>query len=112
MTTVLEAAAALVAIAEEGCSLAAQGRLDDLAAQQEAWERTVAALGPLHELGEDAARLVRRAAELQGEQAAILGAAQADVEAELRRLRATRRGAQGYAGATGVRTAPVLNASA
>ena len=43
---------------------------------------------------------MRRAAALQGEQAAILVAAQAEVEARARRrLRTTRRGAQGYANA-------------
>ena len=35
MSTVLQAAAELVAIAEQGCILAAEGRLDDLGAQQE-----------------------------------------------------------------------------
>ena len=112
MSTVLEAAAALVAIAEEGCVLAAQGRLDDLAAQQGAWERTVVALGPLGELSDEAKRLVRRAAELQGEQAAILVAAQAEVEAELGRLRVARRGARGYASAVSAHRAPTLSARA
>jgi len=81
MSTVLHAAAELVAIAEQGCVLAAEGRLDDLGAQQEDWDRAVALLGPLTALPEDARLLVRRAAELQGEQAAILVAAQAEVEA-------------------------------
>jgi len=109
---VLQAAAELVAIAEQGCVLAAEGRLDDLGAQQEAWDRAVALLGPLTALPEDAKPLVRRAAELQGEQAAILVAAQAEVEAELGRLRATRRGAQGYANAVMPARASTLSASA
>ena len=112
MTTVLQAAAELVAIAEQGCALAAQGRLDDLAEQQGPWDSTVSLLGPLHELPADARALVRRAAELQGEQAAILVAAQAQVEAELGRVRATRRGAQGYASAAGPHRAGTLSASA
>jgi hypothetical protein len=92
----------LVAIAEEGCALAAAGRLEDLAGQQEAWDAAVRDLGPLEALPADAAALVRRAAELQGEQAAILAAAQAEVEAELSRLRTTHRGARGYVGAGGL----------
>ncbi len=112
MSTVLQAAAELVAIAEQGCVLAAEGRLDDLAAQQAAWDRTVSALGPLHALPSEATSLVRRAAELQGEQAAILVAAQAEVEAELGRLRTTRRGARGYVSAATAHRGPTLNASA
>jgi hypothetical protein len=112
MTSVLQAAAELVAIAEEGCALAAQGRLDDLAEQQGSWDRTVALLGPLQDLPADARALVRRAAELQGEQAAILVAAQAEVEAELARVRATRRGARGYASAAMPRRGGTLSASA
>jgi hypothetical protein len=94
-----DAARELVALAEEGCALAAAGSLEELAAQQPAWDAAVAALGPLHALAADAAALVARAAQLQGEQAAILAAARAEIGAELGRLRHTRRGAQGYAGA-------------
>jgi hypothetical protein len=112
MSTVLQAAAELVAIAEQGCVLAAQGRLDDLGAQQEPWDRAVALLGPLTALPEDARPLVRRAAELQGEQAAILVAAQAEVGAELGRLRTTRRGAQGYAKAVMPARGSMLSTSA
>jgi hypothetical protein len=97
-----QAAQALVALAEEGCSLAAAGRLDDLTAQQPVWDAAVAALGPVHALAPDAAALVARAAHLQGEQGAILAAARAEIGAELGRLRHTRRGARGYAGATGL----------
>jgi hypothetical protein len=97
-------AARLVALAEEGCALAAAGRLEDLGAQQDAWDAAVRALGPLDALPADVAALVRRAAELQGEQAAILAAAQAEIEAELIRLQATRRGARGYVGAGGLAT--------
>jgi hypothetical protein len=109
---VLRAAAELVAIAEQGCVLAAEGRLDDLEAQQEAWDRAVALLGPLTALPEEAKPLVRRAAELQGEQAAILVAAQAEIGAELGRLRTTRRGAQGYANAGMPARGSTLSASA
>jgi hypothetical protein len=112
MTTVLQAAAELVAIAEQGCALAAQGRLDDLAEQQGSWDGLVGLLGPLQDLPAEAKALVRRAAELQGEQAAILVAAQAAVEAELVRVRATRRGAQGYASAALPHRAGTLSASA
>ena len=112
MSTVLQAAAELVAIAEQGCVLAAEGRLDDLADQQGSWDRAVGLLGPLHALPEAAKPLVRRAAELQGEQAAILVAAQAEIEAELGRLRTTRRGAQGYASAVTPQRGPTLSASA
>jgi hypothetical protein len=94
-----DAACELVALAEEGCSLAAAGRLEDLAAQQPAWDAAVVALGPLQALAPAAAALVARAAQLQGEQAAILAAARAEIGADLGRLRRTRRGAQGYAGA-------------
>ena len=95
----LEAAQTLVALAEEGCALAATGRLDNLGAQQPAWDAAVAALGPLQALEPQAAALIGRAAQLQGELAAILAAARAELGAELGRLRHTRRGAQGYAGA-------------
>lgn len=109
----LRSAGRLVAIAEDGCALAAAGRLDELGAQQDAWDAAVRDLGPLHALPADAAALVRRAAELQGEQAAILAAAQAEVEAELSRLHTTRRGARGYVGAGGVPTVgSTLNATA
>ena len=108
---VLEAAAELVAIAEQGCILAAEGRLDDLGAQQESWDRAVARLGPLTALPDAARPLVHRAAALQGEQAAIV-AAQAEVEAELGRLRTTRRGAQGYANAAMPARGSTLSASA
>jgi hypothetical protein len=96
--TPAQAARALAALAEEGCGLASSGRLDELAAQQPAWDAAVAALGPLHALGPEPAALVARAAQLQGEQAAILAAARAEIGEELGRLRHTRRGAQGYAG--------------
>jgi hypothetical protein len=112
MSTVLQAAAELVAIAEQGCILAAEGRLDDLDAQQESWDRAVALLGPLTALPDAAKPLVRRAAALQGEQAAILVAAQAEVEAEQGRLRTTRRGAQGYANGVMPARGSTLSASA
>jgi hypothetical protein len=112
VTTPVEAAGMLVALAEEGCALAAAGRLDELGAQQDAWDAAVALLGPLSALSADAAVLVRRAAALQGEQAAILVAAQSEVGAELARLRTTRRGAQGYAGAALPGHGPALDASA
>jgi hypothetical protein len=99
VSTPLQAAGTLAALAEEGCALAAAGRLDELGAQQDAWDAAVRALGPLHALEPQAAALAARAARLQGEQAAILAAARAEVGAELARLRQTRRGAQGYAGA-------------
>jgi hypothetical protein len=108
----LDAAGTLVALAEEGCALAAAGRLEELGAQQDAWDAAVRALGPLTALTADVAVLVRRAAALQGEQAAILAAAQAEVGAELARLRTTRRGAQGYAGAVTPGHGPALDASA
>jgi len=109
VTTPLQAAGTLVALAEEGCALAASGRLDDLAAQQPAWDAAVRALGPL---APETAALVARAAQLQGEQAAILAAAQAEVGSELARLRATRRGARGYAGAGLPAQASSLSATA
>ena len=94
------AAEALVALAEQGCALAAAGRLEDLAGQQDAWDANVASLrghGP--NLSPDVLVLVDRARELQGEQAAILTAARSEVAAELGRLRRTREGARGYADA-------------
>jgi hypothetical protein len=111
--TPLQSAGRLVAIAEEGCALASAGRLEELAAQQAAWDAAVAQLGPLHALPADATALVRRAAELQGEQTAILAAAQAEVEAELSRLHTTRHGARGYVGAGGLPAhGSTLNATA
>jgi hypothetical protein len=112
VTTPLQAAGTLVALAEEGSALAASGRLDDLAAQQPAWDAAVRALGPLGALAPETAALVARAAQLQGEQAAILAAAQAEVGSELARLRATRRGARGYAGAGLPAQASSLSATA
>jgi hypothetical protein len=95
-----QAAEELVALAEEGCALAAAGRLDELDERQDRW---VAAVGALRAHGgrltPDVAALVDRAAGLQGEQTAILLAARAEVAAELARLRQTRTGAQGYAAA-------------
>ena len=88
----------LVALAEQGCALAAAGRLEELACQQEPWEAAVALLRRhREELGDDVIALLDRALELQGEQAAILAAARAEVAAELGRLRRTRAGAKGYA---------------
>jgi hypothetical protein len=110
--TQLSSASELVALAEEGCSLAAAGRLDDLAAQQPAWDAAVAALGPLQALAPAATELVARAAHLQGEQAAILAAARAETGAELGRVRSTRRGARGYAGAGLPARTGSLNATA
>jgi hypothetical protein len=112
MTPQLAAASTLAALAEEGCALAAAGRLEDLEAQGDAWDQAVRALGPRHALAPDAAALVARAATLQGEQAAILAAARAEVGAELERLRATRRGARGYAGAVAPGPVSSLDASA
>jgi hypothetical protein len=98
--TARQSAEALVALAEEGCALAAAGRLDDLEAQQETWDATVASLRQHPgRLAEDVVALVDRARELQGEQAAILAAARSEVAAELGRLRRTRDGARGYADA-------------
>jgi hypothetical protein len=111
--TPLQSAARLVAIAEDGCALAAAGGLEELAGQQAAWDAAVAELGPLHALSADAVALVRRAAELQGEQTAILAAAQSEVEAELSRLRTARQGARGYVGAGGLPAhGSALNATA
>jgi hypothetical protein len=115
MTAQLAAASTLVALAEEGCALAAAGRLEELEAQGDAWDQAVLDLGPLHALragGDQVTALVARAAALQGEQAAILAAARAEVGAELERLRATRRGAQGYAGAVAPRPVASLDTSA
>jgi hypothetical protein len=98
--TARRSAEALVALAEQGCALAAAGRLDDLAEQQEAWDATVACLRQdPGRRADDVVALVARARELQGEQAAILAAARAEVAAELGRLRRTREGARGYADA-------------
>jgi hypothetical protein len=112
VTAPAHAAEALVALAEQGCALAAAGRLDDLAAQGDAWDRAVRALGPLHALAPATAALVARAGQLQGEQAAILAAAQADIGAELARLRQTSHGARGYAGAGAVGRTASLDATA
>ena len=93
-------AEALVALAEQGCALAAAGRLEELARQQDAWDATVASLRQHGaKLTEDDVALVDRARELQGEQAAILTAARSEVAAELGRVRRTREGARGYADA-------------
>ena len=64
MSTVLQAAAALVAIAEQGCVLAAEGRLDDLGAQQEAWDARRRAARAVDRTagGRQAARAPRRRA--------------------------------------------------
>jgi hypothetical protein len=112
VTTPAQAAEALVALAEQGCALAAAGRLDELGAQGAAWDAAVGALGPLQALAAPVAARVARAAELQGEQAAILAAAQAEVGAELTRLRQTSHGARGYAGAGAVGRTVALDATA
>jgi hypothetical protein len=98
MSTRLEAARSLVALAEEGCALAAAGELESLEAQQDAWDAAVRALGARGALDAETTVLVERAARLQGEQAAMLATARSEVAAELGRLRRTRQGAQGYAG--------------
>jgi hypothetical protein len=95
----LQAATRLAELAEEGCALAAAGRLEELGAQQDDWDASVRALGPLDALAPDAAALVARAAALQGEQAAILAAAQAAVADELSRLQTGSRTARGYVAA-------------
>jgi hypothetical protein len=100
VTTALQAAQRLVDLAEEGCAIAAAGRLDELAGQQPAWDAVMAALRGHRDLrAPQVAALIERARELQGEQAAILAAARSEVGAELGRLRRTRTGAQGYAAA-------------
>jgi hypothetical protein len=111
VTTPLQAAETLAVLAEEGCALAAAGRLDELDAQQDAWDAAVRALGPREALAPEAIALVQRAARLQGEQSAILAAARAEVLSELGRLSNTRRGAQGYA-ATGGTQGSALDATA
>ena len=111
MSAAVDAARVLVALAEEGCALAAAGRLEELAGQQAAWDAAVAALRgeePVHEVD----RLLERALTLQGEQTALLAAARSELAAELGRLRRTRTGARGYADA-GLGEAPHgLDASA
>jgi hypothetical protein len=98
--TARQAAEALVALAEEGCALAAAGRLEELGGRQAEWRATIAVLRAHRgRLTPDVVALVDRAAALQGEQSAILAAARAEVAAELARLRRTRTGAQGYAAA-------------
>jgi hypothetical protein len=99
VSTAADAARALVALAEEGCALAAAGQLEDLAGQQGAWEAAVVALRAHGEPTHEVEALLDRALSLQGEQAAILAAARSEVAAELGRLRRTRTGARGYAGA-------------
>jgi hypothetical protein len=91
-----EAPALLAALAERGCELAATGELEALAELDAPWSAAVDALRGAT-LSPAGAALVRRAHALQGEQAAILQAAHADVGAELRRLGRTREGARGYA---------------
>jgi hypothetical protein len=111
--TPLQAAAALVSLAEEGCALAAAGRLEDLDGLQPRWDAAVAAMGPRREHAPDVIALLDRAMALQGEQTAILAAAQAEIAEELGRLRRTRQGARGYAGSTGLAGTPRrLDASA
>ena len=99
MTTPLQAAGVLAALAEEGLALAAAGRVDEMEAQDAAWDAAVAVLRATGALPPDVAAIVARAAQQQGESIAILAAARAEAAAELGRLRQTRRGAQGYAGA-------------
>jgi len=99
MSAALHAAETLARLAEEGCALAAEGRLESLEAQEPAWRAAVDALRAAGEPGPQALALVRRAAALQGEQEAILTAARAQAAAELGRLHRTRAGARGYAGA-------------
>lgn len=97
MSTAGEAAETLVLLAEEGCALAAAGRLDELADQQGAWQGAVDSLRGHAALTHDVEALLDRALALQGEQAAILAAARSEVAGELGRLRRTRAGARGYA---------------
>jgi hypothetical protein len=99
MTAAVQAANALVALAEEGCALAAAGRLEELAGQQAAWAGAVAVLNGAGDITPEVERLLDRALTLQGEQTAILAAARDEVTSELGRLRRTRTGAKGYAAA-------------
>jgi hypothetical protein len=99
MSAAVDAAGALVALAEEGCALAAAGRLDELAGQQATWATAVAALRTAGDITPEVERLLDRALTLQGEQTAILAAARDEVTSELGRLRRTRTGAKGYAAA-------------
>jgi hypothetical protein len=113
VTTALQVARRLVDLAEEGCAIAAAGRLDELDGQQAAWDAAVAALRDHRDRrAPQVLALLDRARELQGEQAAILAAARSEVAAELGRLRRTRTGAQGYAAAGLAGPAGGLSASA
>ena len=95
--------AGLAALAREEHALVTDERFDELADLNRRRDALMAALpasAPPEALDD-----LREAARLQGLVAAALREARADTAAELRRLRATRTGVQGYAAGTGAPTA-------
>jgi hypothetical protein len=91
--------AALAALAREEHALVVDGRYDELAGVRERREILMAALPPVPPAW--AMDDLREAARLQGLVTAALREARDATGAELRRLRTTRTGAQGYAAGTG-----------
>jgi hypothetical protein len=95
--------AGLAALAREEHALVTDGRFEELAelnARRDALMAALPAAAPPEALAD-----LREAARLQGLITAALREARAETAAELRRLRATRTGVQGYAAGAGA-TAP------
>jgi hypothetical protein len=101
MTPAHHAAAALVSIAEATCALAAQQRLDELAALAPEWNAAVAALPK--PLPADVEPLVRRAHALQGQAIGLLEQAAGALASELAQVDRTRSGVRAYAPVTAPR---------
>ncbi|MCW3002227.1 MAG: hypothetical protein JWQ20_1525 [Conexibacter sp.] len=95
--------AGLAALAREEHALVTDERFDDLAELHERRDRLMAALPPT--APPEALDDLREAARLQALVTAALREARDATSVELRRLRDTRAGVQGYAAGTGARAA-------
>jgi hypothetical protein len=95
MSQALVAARALVSLCEAECGLLAAGRGDELGLLDQEWREALAALPST--LDGEAAALVRRALDLQGEVSERLRRARDGVAAELAQVDRGRAGARAYA---------------